>query len=340
MGNRFPGRPNNTPYNASFVYRQTMTFVPPDNPPADPSLELTYAIDTIHYFVYGKPPSLRSPNSFYKMWPRTALGLGRWIKYPGPVNYTVGSLDILPRRKTCPLLFFKDNRSSICENQDRPDFRFLPFLAPARKNWIYPRWLTQQCAWNLQPLIMGDSLASSLANALSCHMMLGFGMVELFLGNVANTQLWPVKFFHPLFPDKGGKLPTFDEYLYYRNALSWDRKVRITLWQIGVWPTSYSDSKLWLRGLDLLGSFLARDKEEFNVTGYVATITPPQTLIVDGGWMKGPGYQTRGRAHKWNWLLRKVMNKWGVEVIDTWSPLEPRFDERTDNAHYCHGGES
>jgi hypothetical protein len=270
---------------------------------------------------------------------RSTLSIGRWIKYTRPVNYTIGSLDIQPQRETCPLLFFKDNRSELCEGPDKPIYHFLPYLAPTRADWIYPKWLAKVCNWNLQPLVMGDSLASYLSNGMSCHMMLADGMNELFLGNIANTQLWPVKFFNPLFPDRGGKLPTFDEYLWYRNQLSWDRKVRVAIWQIGVWPTSYSDSRLWLRGLDLFGSFLARDKEEFNVTTYMATVTPPQTLIADGGWMKGPGYQTRGRAHKWNWILRRTMAKWGIEVIDTWSPLEPRFDQRTDNAHYCHGGE-
>lgn len=295
------------------------------------------SLDTLFLFVYGRNPSFKPPGNFYKA-PKDFLALGRWLKNSAPINMTVGNPDIHPNRTVCPLLYFKDNRSELCENPNKEEYRFLPFAVPFRQQMIYPRWLMQQCNWNSQPLIMGDSLASSLSNAMSCHMKLASGMGEMFLGNIANTQAWPVKLFHPLFPDRGGKLPTYDEYLYYRNALGWDRKVKIALWQIGVWPTSYSDSTRWYRGLDLLGSFLARDREEYNITGFMATVTPPQTLIVDGGWLKGPGYQTRGRAHKWNWILRKVMAKWDVPVVDTWSPLEPRFDERTDNAHYCHGG--
>ncbi|KAI9018457.1 hypothetical protein DFJ74DRAFT_236059 [Hyaloraphidium curvatum] len=98
----------------------------------------------------------------------------------------------------------------------------------------------------------------------------------------------------------------------------------------------------WWSSADLRGIFVPPKRaslvaeELYNVTSYIATATPPQPLVYDNGWMKTAGFSTRGRSQKWNWILRRVMRKWGVEVVDTWTPLEPRFDERADISHYCH----
>ncbi|KAI9010176.1 hypothetical protein DFJ74DRAFT_772533 [Hyaloraphidium curvatum] len=331
-GNKWPGRPDNTPYNASYVFRQRLRFEQHASP------DRKRAIAELYSFVNGVPPAPNPAGQGYRM-TRSSLSFGRWLLSPSP-NYTVTSPDVFPTRETCPLLYFKDNRSAVCEDPSRRIYRYLPFEASSRAQWLPIRWLTKRCLWRQQPVVLGDSLASQIYNGISCYLRLYAGTMDLFLGALANAQSFPVKFFHPLYPDRGGRLPTFDEYLFYRNSLPWDRSVRIVLWQIGVWPTSYSDSRLWERGMDLLGSFFARDRDEHNLTTYVATVTPPQTLIADGGWTKAPGYQTRGRAAKWNWLLRRTMRRWGVEVVDTYGVLEPRFDERTDNAHYCHGGGS
>ena len=71
-------------------------------------------------------------------------------------------------------------------------------------------------------------------------------------------------------------------------------------------------------------------------TTFVATATPPQPLVHEGAWGQGAGYLTRGRAFKWNWMLRLAMKRWDVEVVDMWSPLDPRMDDRTDISSYCH----
>lgn len=360
----FPGWPAHTPFNASFVYQQTIKFYlrkeleemginPGDQvdyvSKSQGALRLQFirlylqglrpslALRTLHKFLYGEPLITAEPKIKYRL-TRSALSLGRWMRHWGSVNYTKGSPSVLPTRSTCPDMFHNDYRRSICESPMRIEWRWMPFAVDQRHLWIYPPFLMKHCFWNNQPLIMGDSVGASLGNAMTCQSIIYGGMREFRLGPAASVEAFAIKLFNPLYPDKGGTLPTYEEYLWYRNQLPWDRKVKIVLWQMSLGPVSFTNSTLWYRGLDLFASFLARDKELFNISSYVATATPPQPLIHDGG-AKTPGYYTRGRAFKWNWVLRKVMARWHIPVVDTWTPLESRFDERIDNIHYCFRGE-
>lgn len=74
----------------------------------------------------------------------------------------------------------------------------------------------------------------------------------------------------------------------------------------------------------------------------MATSTPFQTLLAPLEYLRTPGFQTLGRAIKYNHALLQAFEKHRtaggkVEMVDTFRLLEQRFDARTDNAHYCPG---
>jgi len=248
-------------------------------------------------FAYPRPHIV----SQQKLFPldRSTLSLGRWVAQGDLANDTKSA-------GHCAQMFQQSHEKQCLTDLH---FRFLPFSAKSRADWIYPPWLTKHCSWNYQPLVLGDGFASKLSSAMTCFSVMSSQMKETNLTTAVSMDHFTAKLFNPLYPDYHN-LPTYEDYVYHRTLLPLKRKVKIVVWQFGSWAIAASNSNAWYRGLDLMASFMARDRLLHNITSFVTAAIPT-----------GGEHHTLERAFKWNWILQRVMKRWGIGFIDTWTPI-------------------
>lgn len=204
-----------------------------------------------------------------------------------------------------------------------------------RANWLLSPAEVRSCVAARRFVVVGDSLGHNIWVGLSCFLQGYSGIAEAdFTLQMVGRQPETL----PLFASRGTPwIASYQDFLEIINFSPNRATGTDFIYQVGMWPISFTASTEWARGFHRLLGFIKQFQaaEGAGSRHWIGQATAVHSDVLDSGG-RGPLWQTASRTALYNRILRDVVSQYGhVRMLDNFGPTLSRFDGRLDNCHIC-----